>query len=164
MQDQLSCLVEVLQEKSLHMEKLLQYQEAFKAFLIKPRWHRFFQVTRPMEACLAKVYTFHEQERKLLARISRELQVPTCKSLRELMEHLDAYWRDRLRSWCKRLADLARRLRANAFLSGNLSDAHARFMERWFNTMMDHHKDTCAYNARGVKTAPAMSLHMNQEI
>ena len=152
MEDILEKIASLLNVKLRVLEELIKKQEDFKAFLIRPEWHRFLEVTKPQEALLTKLQQIQAAQKALLHQSATQLRITQITTLKELIQVIEPSWKSRFQEFNQKIACAAKKLRNLACLSHALNQAQMRFAQQISQSKTSTPRGV--YNARGYTPNP----------
>lgn len=89
-------LVSLLERKHKLLLDLIDRQEALKAFLVRPRWARYFEMTKPQEDILLQLRRLAQDQNVLVSQIAADLGFSDTPSVVQLAERMDDPARGRI--------------------------------------------------------------------
>jgi len=157
MRTHLDKLLALLTHKRTILDELVERQEAFKQFLVRPSWHRFFEYTQPQEALVQKLRQIQGAQDYLLTRLAAEYRVAHLPNLRTLCRFVDADWKRVIHGEIVEIRRSTERLRSLTRLSQALNQSHWQLIRRYMAEAHGRPDLGCTYNANGYTSSPALS-------
>ncbi|CAM2066968.1 Flagellar export chaperone FlgN [Sulfidibacter corallicola] len=143
-------LVSLLQHKHQVLIELIEKQRDLRAFLVKPDWSRYFEMTRPQEALLTNLQQVMAAQDALLSEMAKRRGVPRFKTLGALAESLGGDWRATLLEHRNKIQAATQELRKYSRQSQMMQQAQWQFIQKWLNAGQPGRLQAPnAYNARG---------------
>lgn len=155
MRSHLEKLLALLAHKRAILEELVDRQERLKAFLIKPRWHQFFEYTQPQEALLQKLRQIQAAQDFLMQELAAAFHVVNLPNLRALLAYIEPDWQHALRDAIDHIREITQRLRGLTRLSQALNQAHWQFQQQYMAEAHDRPDLSCTYTANGHTASSA---------
>ncbi|MDJ0835302.1 MAG: flagellar export chaperone FlgN [Acidobacteriota bacterium] len=130
MREYLEKLLSLLEHKHEILGDLIDRQETFKRFLIKPEWARFYQVTLPQEQLLNRLRQIQSAQDYLLAELAKRLRLKGHITVKGLCPCLEPEWQRALLAATARIREDVERLQNLTRLSQLLHQAQWSFLRQ----------------------------------
>lgn len=153
MRNHLEKLLALLSHKRAILEELVECQERFKAFLVRPKWHQFFEYTQPQEVLLQKLRQIQGAQDFLLSELAASYQVATLPNLRTLCRFLDSDWKHAITEAVEGIRESTGKLRGLTRLSQALNQAHWQFLRQYMKEGHGRPDLGCTYTANGYTSS-----------
>lgn len=135
MRETLEKLLSLLEHKQTVLQELIERQQAFKTFLIRPDWKKYYDVTKPQEELLNRLRQIQSAQDYLLSDLGRRLRLRGKVTLKGLCPCLEPKWRQSLLSAIDKIREAVEALRGLTQLSQILHAGHARFLRECQETI-----------------------------
>lgn len=155
MRSHLEKLLALLAHKRAILEELVERQEGLKAFLIRPRWHRFFEFTQPQEALLQKLRQIQAAQDFLMQELACAFHVHKVPNLRSLCRYIEADWQRAILDAVEHIREVTLKLRGLTRLSQALNQAHWQYLQRYMAEAHNRPDLGCTYTANGSTASAA---------
>lgn len=157
MRSHLEKLMALLTHKRVILEELVERQESFKAFLIRPQWHLFFEYTQPQEALLNKLRQIQAAQDFLVMELANSYEVSHIPNLRSLCRYIEPEWQRAVLDALEHIGEATAKLRKLTRLSQALNQAHWQFMKRYMAEGHGRPDLGCTYNSNGYTSSGALA-------
>ncbi len=155
MRSHLEKLLALLAHKRAILEELVDRQERLKAFLIKPRWHQFFEHTQPQEVLLQKLRQIQAAQDFLMQELAAAFHVGSLPNLRALLRYIEPDWQRALQDAIEHIRGVTERLRGLTRLSQALNQAHWQFQQNYLTQAHGSSDLGFTYTANGHTASSA---------
>ena len=156
MRTHLEKLFALLTHKRAILEELVERQERFKEFLIRPRWSEFLDYTQPQELLVQKLRQIQAAQDFLLSELAASLHQRSLPTLNALLRHIEPEWQRVLAEAIEAIRAATTQLRSLTKLSQALNQSHWNFVRRY---MAEGHGRTelgCTYTSNGYASHAAL--------
>ena len=92
MRETLEKILALLEHKHVVLRELIERQQEFKRFLIKPEWTRFLEVTRPQEELLNRLRQIQSAQDYLMGDLVRHFRLTGKISIKGILPCLEGEW------------------------------------------------------------------------
>jgi len=162
MDDLFEKLVALLERKSETLQRLIEGQERFKQFLIKPRWSQFAEATQPQESLLTKLRQMQAAQDYLLSCLAGKLGVAEIKTLKRLCGLAPGHWARTIAALADQVKTAVARLQGLSRMSQALNQAQWRYAQELLHGSGAPATDRInGYDARGCASL-GQSLTVNR--
>jgi len=128
MRDYLEKLLSLLDHKYDVLLELIERQEGFKQFLIKPDWPRFYEMTAPQEKLLTRLRQTQSAQDYLLTEMGKRFRLTGTITVKGLCPCLEPEWQRALLTAAEKLREPIQKLRDLTRLSQMLNQVQWRFL------------------------------------
>lgn len=156
MRSHLEKLLALLEHKKVILGELIDHQERFKAFLVKPNWPEFTDHTRPQELLLQKLRQVQAGQDFMMKELAASYGVAVLPNLKTLCFYVDPPTKQRINELIESIGALVTRLRGLTRLSQALNQSHWQFMREHMSRAHGRPDLGCTYTANGYTSRSAI--------
>ncbi len=163
MRDYLEKLLSLLDHKYDVLQELIERQEGFKQFLIKPDWPRFYEVTAPQEKLLTRLRQTQSAQDYLLTELGKRLRLTGTITIKGLCPCLEPEWQRALLTSAEKLREPIQKLRELTRMSQMLNQVQWRFL-RETDKNAANDQQLSSYTHQGYAARSSYENRFTQEV